>query len=123
MVHLAANIKYLRDKNNLSQYAFANLFGLTRGKIASYEVGTEPALKTIVAISRHFGINIDDMLTVDLATNPPAVTEAQAAQARQLEESKLEKLTNEVAYLKKENSDLRRDKAFLMEQLERLTGK
>jgi transcriptional regulator with XRE-family HTH domain len=123
MVHLAANIKYLRDKHNLSQYAFATLFGLTRGKIASYEVGTEPALKTIVAISRHFKVNVDDLLTIDLASHPVGLNEAQAAQAKQLEESRVEKLTTELSYLKKENADLRRDKDFLMKQLEHVTGK
>lgn len=120
-VRLAANIKFLRDKNNLSQYAFAKLFDLTRGKIASYEVGTEPALRTIVAISKHFGISLDDLLTADLSTMPPALTEAQKAEARALEESKMEKLNDELSYLRKENTDLKKDKSFLMELLERAT--
>ena len=55
---IAKNIKYLRDKEWLSQSKFAELFQLNRGNIASYEAGSEPTLSVIISIANYFNISI-----------------------------------------------------------------
>lgn len=64
---ISKNIKYLRDKEWLSQSNFAELFKLNRGNIASYEAGSEPALSIIISIANYFNISIDDLITSDLS--------------------------------------------------------
>ncbi len=64
---IAKNIKYLRDKEWLSQSKFAELFQLNRGNIASYEAGSEPTLSVIISIANYFNISIDDLIASDLS--------------------------------------------------------
>ncbi|WP_448518351.1 helix-turn-helix domain-containing protein [Rhodoflexus sp.] len=120
MINLANNIKFLRDLNNLSQYGFAKLFNLTRGKVASYEVGTEPALKTLVAMAKHFNLTLDELITADLSTMAPRPSEAQLAQERLAEETKWERTMAELELLRKENAELKKDKAHLQGWLDQI---
>ncbi len=64
---ISKNIKYLRDKEGLSQSVFAELFKLNRGNIASYEAGSEPPLLIIVAIANYFNISIDTLILSELS--------------------------------------------------------
>lgn len=66
---ISKNIKYLRDREWLSQSKFAELFKLNRGNIASYEAGSEPTLSIIISIANYFNISIDDLITSDLSDN------------------------------------------------------
>ncbi|MCS7019005.1 MAG: helix-turn-helix transcriptional regulator [Cytophagales bacterium] len=120
MINLANNIKFLRDLNNLSQYGFAKLFNLTRGKVASYEVGTEPSLKTLVAMARHFNLTLDELITADLSTMTPRPSEAQLAQEKLAEEAKWERTLAELELLRKENAELKKDKAHLQAWLDQI---
>lgn len=69
---ISKNIKYLRDKEWLSQSKFAELFKLNRGNIASYEAGSEPALSIIISIASYFNITVDDLITSDLSNHATA---------------------------------------------------
>ena len=61
------NIRYLRNKNQLSQEAMALKLDLTRSQIASYEDGrAEPNLQTLIRYSDYFKLPIDALLKNDL---------------------------------------------------------
>ena len=64
------NIKKIRSVKNLSQQAFADLFGLKRATLGAYEEGrSEPKIETIIKVANYFSITIDDILTRDLTVN------------------------------------------------------
>lgn len=56
------NIKAIRDANKLTQAQFADLMGIKRGKIATYETtDTKPDAELAGRISQYFDITIDDL--------------------------------------------------------------
>jgi transcriptional regulator with XRE-family HTH domain len=67
MAMFAENIRFLRSQQNLSQTSLAELFGLTRGQLASYEdARAEPNQETLVKYSTHFKLPIDALIKFDL---------------------------------------------------------
>jgi transcriptional regulator with XRE-family HTH domain len=67
---IGQNIKKIRSVKGYSQSDFAELFGMKRASIGSYEEGrAEPKIGTIIEIANHFGISIDDLLTKELSVN------------------------------------------------------
>lgn len=61
------NLRYLREKRNDSQQQTAGYLGIKRGKYEPYESGkAEPTLEMLVRISRHYGLSIDLLLSVDI---------------------------------------------------------
>lgn len=67
--YIGSNIKKIRQAKNISQSAFAGLFNLARPSIGAYEEGrAEPKIETIIAISRHFNISIDVLLTKKMSS-------------------------------------------------------
>jgi transcriptional regulator with XRE-family HTH domain len=60
---LAKRIKELRKKQDFSQEAFADHAGLHRVAVGWIEQGKRtPSLKTLLKISRGFGISLSDLL-------------------------------------------------------------
>ena len=54
------NIKKIRGVKGLNQTDFANLFGLTRANIGSYEeLRAEPKIDTIIKIATYYKLPID----------------------------------------------------------------
>ena len=85
MKYLADNIKYLRQKLGLSQEKLAELLGLNRGNIASYEQGSaEPKIENLIKMMQVFKVEVKDLVERDLAG--------------------LEKLDNEISSLKENPS-------------------
>lgn len=101
MKYLADNIRYLRKKLGWSQEKLAEMLGLNRGNIASYEKGmAEPKLENLIKMMELFKIEIKDLVEIDL--------------------SGMEKLGNEISRLgEKENEDdeYLKKKEKLLEQL------
>ena len=65
--YLAVNIRFLRKQKKLSQDEFAQLIGLNRGNIASYENGTaEPKICNLLKMADYFGIPLTFFTRVDL---------------------------------------------------------
>lgn len=66
--HISLNIKHLIVKNKLSQKEFGELFGLKQAVVSAYirEV-SNPQLETLIQISNHFEVSIDDLLKSDLS--------------------------------------------------------
>ena len=68
MKYLAENIRYLRKKLGWSQEKLAEMLGLNRGNIASYEKGTaEPRLENMIKMMELFKVEIKDLVEIDLA--------------------------------------------------------
>lgn len=66
---IGLNIKYLCDKNLLSQKEFGDLFGITQAGINTYTSGrSNPSVENIQKICQHFEITIDDFINTELAS-------------------------------------------------------
>ncbi|WP_196887001.1 helix-turn-helix domain-containing protein [Aureivirga sp. CE67] len=70
MTYFGKNIKKIRGVKNLSQQAFADLFDLKRGTLGAYEEGrSEPKIETLLKITKHFQITLEDILTREMKVN------------------------------------------------------
>ena len=70
MSYIGKNIKKIRTVKKINQADFADLFGLARASVGSYEEGrAEPKIENIIAIANHFGISIDLLLKKELTVN------------------------------------------------------
>ena len=57
------NLKLLRTKNKLTQAELGKILNLSRSTISNYEAGKmQPAIETIIEISKYFKITIDSLL-------------------------------------------------------------
>lgn len=63
MTALVKNLKALRSKRGLSQQRVADMNGLTRSQIASYESGvSEPNICTLIKLSHFYGTPVDFLI-------------------------------------------------------------
>lgn len=70
MSQIGKNIKKIRNVKGLSQQAFADLFGLTRGNISSYEeFRADPKIEVVARIANYFSIPLADFIEKDLSVN------------------------------------------------------
>lgn len=68
MTKIGSNIKKIRTTKGLSQQAFSELFGLTRGNISSYEENrAEPRIETVIQIANYFNIPLNHFITQNLS--------------------------------------------------------
>lgn len=65
-MYLHANLKFLRKKKSLTQETLANALGISRSKLAGYELNINPPLETVLLISDYFGVSIDVLLRKDM---------------------------------------------------------
>lgn len=65
---LNANIKFLRKKKSLTQEMLASALGISRSKLAGYELNVNPPLETLVRLSDHLGVSVDILLREDLTS-------------------------------------------------------
>lgn len=66
---LGRNLKYLRKQKKASQEQIAQATGISRSALADYENGkSEPTAGSLIKLAKHFAVNVDDLLTVDLDT-------------------------------------------------------
>jgi len=69
-MHFGKNIKKIRSIKKLSQQAFAEMFGLKRSNIGSYEEErAEPKLEIIIKIAEHFNISVDSLVNREITVN------------------------------------------------------
>ncbi len=67
MLKFAHNIKYLRNKKNISQQNLADIFDISRGQLASYEDNrAEPNMDTLIKLSDYFKLPIDTLVKHDI---------------------------------------------------------
>lgn len=67
-MYLNANIKFLRKQKALTQETLANAIGISRSKLAGYELNITPPLETIIQFADYFGVSIDILLRKELAS-------------------------------------------------------
>lgn len=67
-MYLNANIKFLRKQKSLTQETLANTIGISRSKLAGYELNITPPLETIIQFADYFGVSIDILLRKELAS-------------------------------------------------------
>src|SRR5690606_25437200 len=69
-IYFSGNLKFLRERKKMSQEALAERLSLTRSKLSALENGQTraPQPEDLVACSEFFGISIDSLLKIDLAT-------------------------------------------------------
>ncbi len=76
MSFFGQNIRFLRNRQQMSQAAFAQLFGLTRATLGAYEEErAEPRVELFVKIAKHFGISLEDLLCKSLTGDEVAASE------------------------------------------------
>ncbi len=65
----ALNIKYLRERKQMSQHQLAREIGIPRSRINTHERGKiiNPALNDLLDFSQYFGIRVDALLQADLS--------------------------------------------------------
>lgn len=63
---LSSNLKFLRKKKKLTQESLAQSLGISRSKLAGYELNINPPLDTLVKISDQLGVSTDILLREDL---------------------------------------------------------
>lgn len=67
---IGKNFKKLRLFKSLNQTEFADLFGVTRSAVGSYEEGrAEPKLETLMKVADHFKLKVDDLVRKELTVN------------------------------------------------------
>lgn len=67
-MYISLNIKYLQEKEKLTQNEFGEMFGLGKGVVNSYIAGkATPRLETIMQICKYFNISIDDFVYKELS--------------------------------------------------------
>lgn len=65
---LRTNLKFLRDKNKLSQQELADTLGVPRSSLSDYERGhTQIGLDVLLKLSDIFHISVDDLLKTNVS--------------------------------------------------------
>ena len=67
-MYINSNIKFLRKRKSLTQETMANAIGISRSKLAGYELNINPPLDNLLVISDYLGVTIDVLLRKDLAS-------------------------------------------------------
>lgn len=62
------NLKYLREKLDLSQVQLAEKLNVSRGTIGNYETGMEPHKNKLKELALFFNVGIDELLHQSLST-------------------------------------------------------
>ncbi|SFO64252.1 Phage repressor protein C, contains Cro/C1-type HTH and peptisase s24 domains [Algoriphagus ornithinivorans] len=65
---LNTNIKFLRKKKALTQESLSEALGISRSKLAGYELTITPPLDILVKISEYFGVSLDILIKEDLSS-------------------------------------------------------
>lgn len=67
-MYINSNIKFLRKRKSLTQETMANAIGISRSKLAGYELNINPPLDNLIGISDYLGVSIDVLLRKDLTS-------------------------------------------------------
>lgn len=79
------NLKFLRERDHLSQVGLAKLLDRTDAAISQWETGTSvPRQSALEQLSRIFGVSIDDLLYKDLKNEKQTPTERKAIRIKVL---------------------------------------
>jgi len=65
---LSSNLKFLRKKRSLTQESLAEALGISRSKLAGYELNINPPIETLVKISDYLRVSLDILVKEDLSS-------------------------------------------------------
>jgi transcriptional regulator with XRE-family HTH domain len=65
-MYIHANIKFLRKRKGVTQAMMAGVVGISRSKLAGYELNVNPPLETLIALSDYLEVSVDLLLKEDL---------------------------------------------------------
>lgn len=65
---LNTNLKLLRKQKGLTQETLASAIGISRSKLAGYELSVNPPLEMLVKISDYLSVSVDILLREDLTS-------------------------------------------------------
>lgn len=63
-----SNLKFLRKKKKLTQESMAEALGISRSKLAGYELNINPPIETLVKISDYLCVSLDILVKEDLSS-------------------------------------------------------
>jgi transcriptional regulator with XRE-family HTH domain len=69
-MYLHSNIKLLRKRKGITQSIMAEALGISRSKLAGYELSISPPLDTLVKICEYLEVSVDLMLKENLEKYP-----------------------------------------------------
>ena len=115
MIFFGRNLRYLREKQQLTQDVIASLTGFTKATWSNYESGaSQPSMEGLIKISNYFGISLDELIFADVpAQDGHAVKQRKHKPYVVNDASSV--LREEIVYLTKEVRQLKKD----MEQIKR----
>lgn len=123
-LHLAENIKYLREQDGLTQEELAELIGdITPSAIGNWESGIrEPELSRIIKMAEFFSMSLDDFILTKLRPPVPLyVTNIEHLRMKngmkQEDMANLLGLKTGLAYCKKENGSV----PFSIKEMEKIS--
>lgn len=65
---IGKNLKYLRNKNKISQQDLSSILQIPRTTLGDYERGkTEPNIAMLIKMSKHFDVKVDELIAQDLS--------------------------------------------------------
>ena len=62
------NLKFLRRKKGFSQQRLADILGIGRPALNSYERNTQPNMELLIKMADHFNVSVDALLRYDLSS-------------------------------------------------------
>lgn len=71
-MYLAQNLRYLRERGGEAQKDIADLLGVPKTIISSYENGyIEPNIENLILLAEHFSVTLDDLVVRDMEPHVP----------------------------------------------------
>lgn len=66
-IKIGKRIKQVRKQNKIQQKEMAHILGISQSAYSNYEnENREPSFKVILQFCEHFGMSIDDILSMEL---------------------------------------------------------
>lgn len=107
MNYLPLNIKYLKEKEGLSEEYFSALFGLGRGAMGSYIAEkANPKIETLQKISARYETTIDNLVNLDISKMLKSVDKNEDNEPPS-EWTTMSEITSELEKLRLENKHLK----------------
>lgn len=99
------NLKYLREKKNLSQNKLGELTGVNQTSIARWEnEEVSPSIDNVIEVAKVFNLSLADLLGKDLSKNADVNTSPIKRKIDNLNEKELNKLSKLIDVIKDDDN-------------------
>jgi transcriptional regulator with XRE-family HTH domain len=111
--YFGRNLRYLREKNDLTQDDMKPLLGIANTTWSNYENGvSEPPIQSLIKISKYFGVTLDELITADISLHAEgSIVKQRKHKSYVVNEAstRLEEPASDLIYIVKELKKLRKD--------------